>query len=117
MKANRFRFRAWDELSEIMSVATQIDVNGNGAVLVDCNTCKILMQSTGLTDKNGVEIFEGDLIGNHPEFVDGAVMIVNWCDKSGQWYMGFGWDFSRNNPRLGEVIGNIHENPELLESK
>ncbi|MCB2830335.1 hypothetical protein K3N62_09920 [Streptococcus dysgalactiae subsp. dysgalactiae] len=78
----------------------------------------ILMQSTGLFDKNGVEIFEDDVvklkytIANDLEFFKvnqfrgGAWRIDNSRRGSGLWL--------RNEDC--EVIGNIHENPELLES-
>lgn len=78
----------------------------------------ILMQSTGLKDKNGVEIFEDDVvklkytIANDLEFFKvnqfrgGAWRIDNSRRGSGLWL--------RNEDC--EVIGNIHENPELLES-
>ena len=62
-------------------------------------------QFTGLTDKNGKKIFEGDCI-NHPynvvEFIDGSFCVAG--DRP-LWVMA----------KHGEVIGNIHDNPELLE--
>ena len=74
-------------------------------------------QYTGLKDRNGQEVYEGDILGLYPL----ALWVVFWQD---------GGTCGYNNPRpsdifplkqskteMREVIGNIHENPELLEGK
>ena len=71
-----------------------------------------LMQYTGLKDRNGKEIYEGDFL------VDGGdnVGLVEWVEDE----VGFLWvnKYDCCVPgSWGEVIGNIHENPELLEEK
>ena len=76
-----------------------------------------LMQSTGLHDNNGVEIFDGDIVRLQDELhlikfekyrfeADGFWM--NWQDDPGDF-------FSEDAYKKCEVIGNIYENPELLE--
>lgn len=87
--------------------------------LVDPDGCEI-MQFTGLQDKNGVEIFEGDIIANVKYPYIGN-HLVRWANK--EEYCGFvaakknqivGEMFLTRNFDNCEVIGNIHENPELI---
>lgn len=65
-------------------------------------------QYTGLTDKNGKKIFEGDIIKySEPEILTGVYKVV--------YAFGFFSPFDCISTRHCEVIGNIHDNPELLE--
>ena len=88
-----------------------------------------LMQSTGLKDKNGVEIFEGDVVSvsvrNGFDYLDNKVCIVkNSIDYSGLVCATVDEDLEYqifNTELFGEhtyeVIGNIYENSELLEEQ
>lgn len=77
----------------------------------------ILVQFIGLTDKNGVKIFEGDIVrwlGNQKgkvEFYQDGFIVRG---QPGFWYSREGKEFSWSEL---EIIGNIFENPELLEGK
>lgn len=84
----------------------------------------IVEQFTGLTDKNGKEIYEGDIVVQ--DFEEGAgksvpkeVMCFNAGfvaqAKNAQWGPESNWDYIGSYvPFSWEVVGNIHENPELL---
>lgn len=67
-----------------------------------------VMQFTGLKDKNGVEIFEGDLFMDEE---DGAYNFVEWDQCHGGWSTNewfFGAEFVDNIQEM-EIIGNIYD--------
>lgn len=98
-------------------------VHTDGGFMYLCEEDNIhLLEYTGLKDKNGKEIYEGDIIIGHPYSSD--ALEVFWDDGQCGWELrseNYGThfiDFSGGSD-LGyqpfEVIGNKYENPELLE--
>ena len=86
-------------------------------------------QFTGLTDKNGRKIFEGDILQGF-WYCEGVRAKVVWIDdaatfgilysfrKSGEktaWLNSSWYKFTSESPCFPEIIGNIYDNPELLE--
>ncbi len=76
-------------------------------------------QYTGLIDRNGTKIFEGDILKYH---VQSDVLIntgvVNWDSKNARWALQLNTMnpcFYLHKPETVEVIGNIYDNHELLE--
>lgn len=119
------KFRAWSKKFKRMYEVTLIDYeNGDvglkddhGGVAIGDIKQLILMQSTGMFDKNGVEIFEGDIV--KIKRLIGSRFLVERHKKTTQfilranfWMEYFG-TFGQDEL---EVVGNIYENPELLES-
>ena len=141
MTANRFRFRAWDSEKMHLDVYPNSDKSAGRYEYAGAGTFEyhdvchdsILMQSTGLTDKNGKEIFEGDicLFYKPNSYAKGEKPFeVRWHPTEGAWRYwggrGKNWVFTFQkklynvgNNKGGawcEVIGNIYENPELVTS-
>jgi len=108
------RFRAWDKQINVMSNWDYIKDIWDLKRLESKDRDTIIMQFTGLKDKNSKEIYEGDVV-----FYDKYILtekpkklyIVEWDNQS----CGFLTDVPRfKSLSQCEVIGNIYENPELL---
>lgn len=128
----RPKFRAWDSAKKEMFKDTFAITESGQVVVVEQEDVMsppdyvfvnhlVIMQSTGLKDKNGKEIFEGDIVD-----YKGREAVIKWHGS----YASFIYRFvdglqervSEWEPLFlacyhFEVIGNIYENPELLEDK
>jgi uncharacterized phage protein (TIGR01671 family) len=116
------KFRAWDSARGQMAPFTTDEEEGDvfrfggyywplGAAL-ESDQLQV-MQFTGLTDKNGKDIYEGDVVKQF----NGLTAECKW-DRQ---FAGFVYDKEwmvdvESSHNSVEVIGNIHENPELLEN-
>ena len=68
----------------------------------------VIMQFTGLTDRDGVEIYEGDVVSWHEK----GNTVITWLE-SGCWVTSQGNPLGRS-AKLCRVVGDIHSNPKLL---
>ena len=109
------KFRAWEPDTKIMFVPTGIP---NPTMSPD-RTKGILMQYTGLKDKKGKEIYEGDIINfkqGETYFWGVIVATVEYNDGGFYPFADREDNAPYPKPEECEVIGNIYENPELLEA-
>ena len=101
--------------SKFVDICQQGDTERCTEMSVEFDEIK-LMQSTGLFDKNDKEIFEGDILGTKDGSLNG---VVEYRTDLGMWtnslirYNNF--ERLCNVAGNREIIGNIYENPELLE--
>ena len=119
-----YKFRAWDSLAEKMYSWTELLNQNLKNIFTIPEQCGYhLMQYTGLKDKNGKEIYEGDII-----FIKGETKLldikgkVEYSNTFAQFIITNTGSVANETEPLGdyeeeniEVIGNIYDNPELLE--
>jgi len=74
-------------------------------------------QFTGMYDKNGVKIFEGDIIQRDYKVAGKTLYEKRVIEYKSAYFAGFQFIKGKPNNMGCEVIGNIHDNPELLEAK
>ena len=148
------RYRAWlkkeqkmdNYIDHISWLEDELYCIGDGITYMVSAEDLVLMQSTGLRDKNGKEIFEGDILKFNDEwneychegYVDGSVEGINFVEVvRGEACFEFGKtkypdsslfilmedehlnfkDFIKSEDFEFEINGNVYENPELLEEK
>jgi len=131
------KFRAWDTSTDkgmsapfyIGDIAQGYDCNYNVDFPFDVAYASVIMQYTGTEDKNGVEIYEGDIVRrletdwvSQPdddtrsleEYLNGLAYVGSVIFLNKEWYIESCGDFNVGQHGFIEVIGNIYENPELL---
>ena len=126
------KFRAWDKKKERMIEWIDLDFskdNGEDFIIVfeptgivrDAIISPTLLQSTGLFDRNGKEIYEGDIVKHDPvpnPFISNAYFEIIQA-RSGEWrmdnYRG-GQVLAYGNHEV-EVVGNKFEHQHLLEEE
>ncbi len=126
------KYRAWDRTRNEMNYRVMV---GNCDTDDENWTCPIIwieerkkwlhfddygciMQSTGLKDKEGTEVFEGDIL--HHQIQTEYTFIVKYDKEKGRWYgdglsRTYRIDITKEFLQYYKIIGNIYENPELLE--
>ncbi|XKH51343.1 YopX family protein [Chryseomicrobium palamuruense] len=111
------KFRAWDEVhKQMLYIGLELDTHIGGPQ-------EDLMQYTGLKDKNGVEIYEGDIVSMFQGtqlsevFFSKGMFLVNRGFRASVYHseLEIREEILFNIIDTCEVIGNIYENPELLE--
>lgn len=122
------KFRAWDKETKTMIDVSLINFEEHSILggyweFGQTESIKFdeveLMQSTGLKDKNGKEIFEGDIVD-----YKGKKAVVKWHGSYASFIYRFVDELKERKSEWKplylayykfEVVGNVHENKELLE--
>lgn len=139
------KFRVWDNLEKDYLNEEDIAIDNLGNIFIferyDNNDSDlwytrllpdldnkrhVIEQYTGLKDKNGRDIYEGDIVKYYPRH-NGVPYRVYWANESAKFLIGrkgvVGQELSSVMYNLDtgrillEVIGNVHKNPELLEEE
>lgn len=116
------KFRVWDRDAKQFISNWVIDQNGFLSGNSDLTPYEII-QYTGLKDKNGTEIYEGDIVKSSEQYGELGMVTFNThnfahipgfhiCDKEGK-SLNYYYGVATSNEE-DEIVGNIYENPELL---
>ena len=124
------KFRLWNRITSQLHIVDRLYFDAREAEYVDDdNVLRFvgfknidLMQSTGLKDKNGKEIFEGDILAFKTD--DEVINVKIFWDEKHALFMFRSEKYNEEEPLAElveantypfEIIGNVYENPELLE--
>ncbi len=123
MNNDRFKFRAWDKIEGKMikvgqwNIGSHLDGTFPGGGTAGPENDYVIMQSTGLRDKNGEFIYEGDIVrlkGWIPANQEVKFNRGGFCLTYPNCYAAHDIKYAEYT---SEIIGNIYENPELLTPK
>jgi hypothetical protein len=126
MNNRQFKFRVWDPETKQWANPDYLECGNGGELMYFGHTPNrdkfIIQQFTGLLDKNGREIYEGDVFKDD----NGEALIVKWGKIKYMGHQGFqfflldGSEYcfygSMGNFNEKELVGNIFENPELIKT-
>ncbi|MGG5323863.1 hypothetical protein IGJ83_001178 [Enterococcus pernyi] len=127
------KFRAWLKDEQEMQDVLAFDTRGHSFLGIEgthvtvegwCDVFEVgeqveLMQSTGLKDKNGVEIFEGDIVKTLGADLEETLSSIKFAEGAfcvDYKNLGTEFDFLYFVDSPLEVIGNVYQNSELLDS-
>lgn len=130
--ATMIKFRAWDKVKKVMMVPRDMQTDSDGNIFYveamgpdgeydegDLDVFKF-EQFTGLKDVNGNDIYVGDILKTKAgliQIVDQGILAIDREDIISGFYAN---NLSDDKPHTfsydDEIIGNVHENPELLEA-
>ena len=117
------KFRAWDKKTNKKYFVSSIDMFGKVVTILDDRGDTLdfieraihnveLMQFTGLTDRNGVEIYEGDIMRRGTGYIFEMKLYTFSLGGAG-YSSAYGYSHQEDD----EVIGNVYENSDILERK
>ena len=128
------KFRLWSDYAKRYLESTPRVQFKNGTTLLSCDDDCVIEQFTGLLDKNGKEIYEGDIVHivgktRVTENIKDSQGLFYITVEEGNWGFDFNWEHiigyacsthimgcTDNDNRMEnvEIIGNIHDNKDLL---
>ena len=125
--AREIKFRAWYPDAKIMSLIYHWSLSECLAYKINHPERIEIMQFTGLKDKNGKEIYEGDIVQFNDSICGIMDAVIRWDENCGRlrgWnrnsdpkYYVIAFDLHKSQTPHIEIIGNAWENPELLDGK
>jgi len=114
------KFRAWDKKSKVLSLVGRIDFFKRQVSILSPSYHSVgfenikLMQSTGMVDENGKEVFEGDIVLIYGEKISKVFYSQgSFCVD----ILNGGTPLHAFSSEQLKVISNVYENPELLEEE